>query len=85
MRASAKMPSSPRVQLWKKFAVSNVLALALFAAIFLAGSTARAQTIVHTDFEDGTMQGWMPRGSGTTLTNSTAQHNTGTHSLLTTG
>ena len=37
------------------------------------------------DFEDGTADGWIPRGSGVVLTNATDQANTGTHSLLTTG
>ena len=85
MRASAKMPSSPRVQTWNKFAFANLLSVALLVPIFLAGSAANAQTVVHTDFEDGTAQGWVPRGTGTTLTSSTAQANTGTRSLLTTG
>ena len=37
------------------------------------------------DFEDGGNDGWIPRGGGVTLTNSTDVANTGTHSLLTTG
>ena len=37
------------------------------------------------DFEDGTADGWIPRGGGVALTNATDQFNTGTHSLLTTG
>ena len=37
------------------------------------------------DFEDGTADGWIPRGSGVVLTNATNQADTGTHSLLTTG
>jgi len=36
------------------------------------------------DFEDGGNDGWIPRGGGVTLTNSTDVANTGTHSLLTT-
>jgi endo-1,4-beta-xylanase len=37
------------------------------------------------DFEDGGNDGWIPRGSGVSLTNSTVVANTGTHSLLTSG
>ncbi|HLK90715.1 MAG TPA: endo-1,4-beta-xylanase, partial [Polyangia bacterium] len=37
------------------------------------------------DFEDGGNDGWVPRGSGVTLTNSTVVANTGTHSLLASG
>ena len=36
------------------------------------------------DFEDGTLQGWIPRG-GVTLTNTTEQAFAGTRSLKTTG
>ena len=43
-----------------------------------------AAQVVSDDFEDGTTQGWIPRGP-VTLTNSTTVANTGTHSLLTTG
>ena len=43
-----------------------------------------AQTVVQNDFEDGTTQGWVPRGTAV-LTNTTEAANTGTHSLKTTG
>jgi endo-1,4-beta-xylanase len=39
---------------------------------------------IQNDFEDGTAQGWLPRGP-VTLTSTTDAANTGTHSLLTTG
>jgi endo-1,4-beta-xylanase len=53
--------------------------------IGLAGlQLAAAQTIVQNDWEDGTLQGWIPRG-GVTLANSTVTAHSGTHSLLTTG
>jgi endo-1,4-beta-xylanase len=39
---------------------------------------------IQNDFEDGTLQGWIPRGP-VTLTNTTAAAFNGTHSLLTTG
>jgi endo-1,4-beta-xylanase len=45
---------------------------------------AAAQTVVQHGFEDGTTQGWIPRGTAV-LTNTTEAANTGTHSLKTTG
>src|ERR1043165_4210363 len=50
----------------------------------LGSLPAFAQTIVNNDFEDGTAQGWIPRGP-VTLTNSTDFAHGGTQSLLTTG
>jgi hypothetical protein len=47
-------------------------------------STLGAQTVVQNDFEDGTTQGWGPRG-GAVLTNTTEAAATGTHSLRTSG
>jgi endo-1,4-beta-xylanase len=61
--------------------------VAAMLAVALAGLTPRhvaAQTVVQHDFEDGTTQGWIPRGSAV-LSNTTAAANTGTHSLQTTG
>jgi endo-1,4-beta-xylanase len=43
-----------------------------------------AALTIQNDFEDGTVQGWIPRGP-VTLTNTTTTAFTGTHSLLTTG
>ena len=51
----------------------------------LACRPTAAQVILSTNFEDGATDGWIPRGTGTILTNSTRQANTGTHSLLTAG
>ena len=45
---------------------------------------AAAQTVVQHTWEDGTLQGWVPRGSAV-LTNTTDLAHTGTRSLLTTG
>ena len=45
---------------------------------------ATAQTIVSNGWEDGTLQGWEPRGS-VTLVSTTEAFATGTHSLKTTG
>jgi len=52
--------------------------------ILVAPSRVSAQTILNSDFEDGTSQGW---GSfcGATVTNSTAAAESGTHSLLVSG
>lgn len=58
--------------------------------LVLAASTATAQTlVVQNDFEDGTLQGWVPRGGGVVLTNTeevgSRTGGVGTHSLKTTG
>src|SRR5262245_29416138 len=52
----------------------------------LSSNPATAQTgpVVQNNFEDGTLQGWIPRGGGVVLTNTTEAANTGTRSLLTT-
>ncbi len=49
-----------------------------------APAPAAAQTVLQHTWEDGTVQGWVPRGSAL-LTNTTEVANTGTHSLKTTG
>ena len=55
-------------------------------AVLLSTRPAGAQsvTIVQHNFEDGTSQGWIPRGGGVVLTNTTEAAATGTHSLKTT-
>ena len=58
-----------------------VRALFLFALAFAA--PAAAQTVISHDFEDGTLQGWRPRGTAV-VENTTEAANTGTHSLQTT-
>ena len=62
-----------------------VVAMA-YSSILLKPLPARAQSgpIVQNDFEDGTLQGWIPRGTAV-LTNTTEAAATGTHSLKTTG
>src|SRR5262245_18157809 len=67
------------------FALPSVLLLAFLAA----PAPARGQTnVVFNDFEDGTAQGWIPRGP-VTLTNTeevgSRTGGAGTHSLRTTG
>ncbi len=42
-------------------------------------------TIIQNGFEDGTTQGWAPRGGGVTLAASTEAAHSGSHSLKTTG
>lgn len=68
---------SDRTRRYKPFLILAFVAL-------LACASAMAQ-VVSTNFEDGMTDGWIPRGTGTTLTVSTSQANTGTYSLLTTG
>ena len=67
---------------------ARIAPLLAAVAVGLAGLSsphaADAQTVVSNDFEDGTSQGWIPRGSAV-LTNTTEAANTGTHSLKTTG
>ncbi|MBP1777167.1 MAG: Endo,4-beta-xylanase, partial [candidate division NC10 bacterium] len=60
-------------------------AVGVIALLQLAVPTrAIAQTIVSNGWEDGTLQGWVPRGS-VTLTSTTEAFATGTRSLKTTG
>jgi endo-1,4-beta-xylanase len=55
--------------------------------LFAGASSLSAQpvTIVQNDWEDGTLQGWIPRGGTVVLTNTTEVAHAGTHSLKTTG
>ncbi|HKX32209.1 MAG TPA: carbohydrate binding domain-containing protein, partial [Blastocatellia bacterium] len=46
---------------------------------------AQTGSLIRNDFEDGTLQGWIPRGGGVVLTNSTEVAQSGTHSLKTAG
>lgn len=62
-----------------------MLGCILFCFVVFTMAPAMAQTvIVHNDFEDGSAQGWAPRGS-VSLTNSTVAAHGGLRSLLTTG
>ena len=69
--------------------VSHRIALALVAVLCLAGPASAQTVAVHSDFEDGTLQGWIPRGGGVVLTNTeevgSRPGGAGTHSLRTTG
>jgi endo-1,4-beta-xylanase len=60
-------------------------ALFLFATVSSPVAFAQSTPIIQNDFEDGTVQGWIPRGSSVVLTNTTDAAHTGTHSLKTTG
>src|SRR5215203_2216032 len=46
---------------------------------------AGALTSIQDNWEDGSAEGWIPRGGGVVLTNTTEQAFAGTHSLKTTG
>lgn len=68
--------------------LAGILAAGLiFYSPSLNSRSATAQTgpVVQHDFEDGTLQGWIPRGGGVVLTNSTEAAATGTNSLKTIG
>jgi endo-1,4-beta-xylanase len=63
-------------------------ALMLFAVLacsLVLLSPASAQTVVQNDFEDGTPQGWTPRGGTVVLSNTTEAAASGARSLKTTG
>lgn len=53
--------------------------LSTLGLIILLACGPAAQTVLSTNFEDGMTDRWIPRGTGTTLTNSALQANTGTH------
>src|SRR5438874_4732041 len=59
--------------------------LPLVLIVVSAYVPAKAQVVVSTNFEDAQTDGWIPRGTGSTLSASTNQANTGSYSLLTTG
>jgi len=62
--------------------VSRFLAgLSLLSALLLVSTPAVAQVVLQTSFEDEMTDGWTPPGDGTSLTVSTSQANSGTHSL----
>jgi endo-1,4-beta-xylanase len=68
--------------------LAGIVAVSLifyFATLNSLSATAQTGTIVQHDFEEGTLQGWIPRGGGVVLTNSTEAAATGTNSLKTTG
>lgn len=62
-----------------------VAALSLLGATCSPLALAQSTTIIQNDFEDGSVQGWIPRGSSVVLTNTTEAAHNGTHSLKTTG
>jgi endo-1,4-beta-xylanase len=68
--------------------LASILAVGLtfyFVSLNSRSATAQTGTIVQHDFEDGTLQGWISRGGGVVLTNSTEAAATGASSLKTTG
>jgi len=56
-----------------------------FFALTAPQAQAQGTTIIQNDFEDGTLQGWIPRGGSVALANTTDAAHGGTHSLKTTG
>src|SRR5829696_2456037 len=63
-----------------------MLAAALACSlVLLCPAAASAQAVVQHDFEDGTLQGWTPRGGTVVLTNTTEAAASGARSLKTTG
>ncbi|MCI0391316.1 MAG: endo-1,4-beta-xylanase [Acidobacteria bacterium] len=83
-------PTQPRrwaftIRAWLVVA-SLACSLGLSFLATLNPHTAIAQTgpLVQNDFEDGTLQGWIARGGGVVLTNTTEAAQTGARSLKTT-
>lgn len=75
---------SMRTRMW--------LTLVALASMVLPGNflinaahAAEPTVIVHSDFENGTTQGWGPRGGGVVVAATTEASYAGTHSLKTTG
>src|ERR1039457_5861015 len=60
-------------------------AIVIFSAAAIRPAAAQTPAVVQNDFEDGTLQGWIPRGGSVVLTNSTEAAHGGTQSLKTTG
>src|SRR5436305_13169254 len=84
------MPAASRIfradHLWSAFVAPIAVPLTLLASLCLFFSTvsASAQTVVQNDFEDGSLQSWIPRGTAM-LTNTTEVAHGGSRSLKTTG
>jgi endo-1,4-beta-xylanase len=79
-------PSTKSRRLVYRAATFTLLVTLMYSPALLNHLPATAQSgpIVQNDFEDGTLQGWIPRGTAV-LTNTTEAAATGTHSLKTTG
>ncbi len=69
--------------------VPAVASVILLAMAFVPTPAGAQTVVVQDDFEDGTLQGWIPRGGGVILTNTeevgSRTGGVGTHSLKTTG
>lgn len=73
---------------WIRFGLILMLAACVVAPATRPQPPAHAAettVIVRSDFEDGTTQGWGPRGSGVSVTAVTEQSHAGSYSLKTTG
>ena len=62
-----------------------VATLSLLALLNPRAALAQGTPVIQDDFEDGTLQGWIPRGASVVLTNTTEAAHGGNHSLKTTG
>ncbi|HKV41110.1 MAG TPA: endo-1,4-beta-xylanase, partial [Blastocatellia bacterium] len=85
LRPIAKLSAAIATSALRIFAAFVLVCLT--CSLLLSPHQAGAQTglVVQNDFEDGTLQGWIPRGGGVVLTNTTEVAHSGTHSLKTTG
>ena len=66
------------------FRLPSLIALLSLSCFLLSSRPSVAQTVIQDDFEDGTLQNWIPRGTAV-LSNTTEEAHGGTHSLKTTG
>ena len=84
MSAASTIFSADRLQNAFTASIALRLTLLLSLCLVLGAGFASAQTVVQDDFEDGSLQSWIPRGTAV-LTNTTEVAHGGTHSLKTTG
>ena len=61
-----------------------IFSLILPGSLFVSSASAAEEAVLENNFDDGTEQGWIPRGS-VTLKSVTETASSGTHSLKTTG
>ncbi|HPP15975.1 MAG TPA: carbohydrate binding domain-containing protein [Dictyoglomaceae bacterium] len=73
--------------------VLSILVLSVFLMVMVSGCAPKEETplpeenqpVISTDFEDGSAQGWQPRGGEVTITPTTAVKHTGEYSLYVSG
>ncbi|HVH88212.1 MAG TPA: carbohydrate binding domain-containing protein, partial [Terriglobales bacterium] len=83
MPALVRTQGSHHLHISSNSLISQLRNVALLAVYILITSAAFAETVVQNDFEDGTLQGWISRGTAI-LTNTTEAAHGGAHSLKTT-